>query len=113
MWRNSRVLGFLSSVLLVAGLLVPSGLAWSADAPQAKRAATAPAPQGAVDVNTASEDDLVAVPGIGKSLARRIVEFREKNGPYQHVDDLLKVQGIGEKSLQKLRSYLTAGKSRS
>lgn len=111
MLRNHR--GLLSSVCLAAGLLAPCGLAWSADAPPAKRAAAAPAAQGAVDVNTASEDELVAVPGIGKGLARRIVDFREKNGPYQHVDDLLKVQGIGEKSLQKLRPHLIVGKNRS
>jgi len=47
-------------------------------------------------------------PGIGPSLSKRIVEFREKNGPYATVDDLLKVQGIGEKSLSHLREYLTA-----
>ena len=63
-------------------------------------------------MNAASETELVGVPGIGASLAKRIVEFRDKNGPYQRVEDLLKVQGIGEKSLQKIRPHLTVGKAR-
>ena len=50
-----------------------------------------------VDVNTATTADLEKVPGIGPALAKRIVEFREKNGPYPTIDDLLKIQGIGEK----------------
>ena len=49
------------------------------------------------------------VPGIGEALAQRIVEFREKNGPFSQVDDLVKVRGIGEKSIVKLKPYLTAG----
>ena len=65
---------------------------------------------GPVDLNAASAEQLVEVPGIGESLARRIVEFREKNGAFQSVDDLLKIQGIGEKSLQKLRPHLTVAK---
>ncbi len=63
-----------------------------------------------VDINVASAADLEKVPGIGQSLAKRIVEFREKNGPYQSVDDLLKIQGIGEKSLAKFRDLLSASK---
>jgi len=52
------------------------------------------------------------VPGIGKSLSQRILAFREKNGAFQSVDDLLKVPGIGEKSIQKLRPYLTVAKAK-
>jgi competence protein ComEA len=63
----------------------------------------------AVDVNTATIEELVKVPGIGDALAARIVEFRTKNGPFERVDDLLKVRGIGEKSLEKLRPHLRAG----
>jgi competence protein ComEA len=62
-----------------------------------------------VDVNTASAADLQKVPGIGQSLAQRIVEFREKNGPFAQVDDLVKIRGIGEKSIVTLKPYLTAG----
>jgi len=65
-----------------------------------------------VDLNAAGAEELQAVPGIGKSLATRIVAFREKNGAFKSVDDLLKVQGIGEKSLEKLRPFVTVGKGK-
>jgi competence protein ComEA len=63
-----------------------------------------------VDLNSASEDQLQEVPGIGPSLAKKIVDFRKENGPFKSVDDLLKVRGVGEKSLEKLRPHLTVGK---
>ena len=82
-------------------------------------AAAAPAPARPaagdvrpVDLNTADAATLESVPGIGKSLAQRIVTFREKNGAFGSVDDLLKVQGIGEKSLQNLRPYLVVAKAK-
>jgi len=64
----------------------------------------------AVDINTASAADLEKVPGIGPALSKRIIDYREKNGPYSSVEDLLKIQGIGEKSLARFRGYLTAVK---
>jgi len=66
-------------------------------------------PAAPLDVNTASAADLQKVPGIGGALAQRIVEFREKNGPFSQVDDLVKIRGIGEKSIVHLKPYLTAG----
>ena len=60
-----------------------------------------------VNLNTASVDDLTGLPGIGPSYAKRIVEYREKNGPFKRVEDLLNVQGIGEKTLEKLRDRIT------
>jgi len=66
----------------------------------------------AVDINTASVEQLEEIPGLGPALAQRIVEFREKNGPFGSVDELLKVRGIGEKSLEKIRAYLVVGKQK-
>jgi len=60
-----------------------------------------------VNVNTASAADLAAVKGIGQVKAQAIVEYREKNGPFKSVDDLVQVRGIGEKSLTVLRPQLT------
>lgn len=60
----------------------------------------------ALDLNQATVEDLQAVPGIGPALARRIIDYRKIHGPFTQVDDLLKVKGIGEKSLEKIRRYL-------
>ncbi len=80
----------------------------SAPAPGTQATPTQPA-RTVVDINTANEDALVAIPGIGPALAKRIVEFRQQNGPFTRVEDLLKVKGIGEKTLEKMKPYLTVG----
>lgn len=62
-----------------------------------------PSGDGTVDLNTADQAALEALPGIGPALAERIVAWREDNGRFRTVDDLLAVPGIGEKVLEGLR----------
>lgn len=64
---------------------------------------TAPAQ---VNVNTASTDQLTLLPRVGPALAGRIVNFREENGEFNNVDDLLLVSGIGEKTFALLEAYV-------
>ena len=61
-----------------------------------------------VDINTADEETLQQLPGIGPALAERIVADRDANGPFATVEDLTRVSGIGEKTLEELRPYVTA-----
>lgn len=61
---------------------------------------------GTIDVNTADEELLCTVPGIGPATAQRIIAERELNGPFYYAEDLLNVKGIGEKTLKKLEDYL-------
>jgi competence protein ComEA len=68
------------------------------------------APEARVNINTASADELTALPGIGPSYAQRIVEHREKNGPFKRVEDLLNVRGIGDKTFERIRDRITVGK---
>ena len=60
-----------------------------------------------VNINTASQRELDALPGIGEVLAQRILDYRKANGAFSSVDELVKVKGIGEKTLEKLRPYAT------
>jgi len=92
-------------VALAAALGFVGGLA---HASQVKPAA---APTVVVDINSASADELATIPGIGQALASRIVEMRDKEGPFRKIEDLLKVKGIGEKSFEKLRPYVRIGKA--
>ena len=59
-----------------------------------------------VDVNRANWPELVQLPGIGPTLARRIVDSRETEGPFLDHDDLRRVRGIGPKTLDAMRPYL-------
>lgn len=77
-------------------------------APTETAAASAAIPDGEkININTASEQDLMKLEGIGKTLAKRIVERREQLGGYSVVEQLLEVKGIGEKLLQSIRDHIT------
>ncbi len=62
-----------------------------------------------VNINTAGAKELEKLPGIGKLTARKILEFRKKNGNFKSTEDLLKVKGIGEKKLEKLKNFIKLG----
>ena len=62
-----------------------------------------------IDVNTASEELLQEVPGIGPKTAQAIVRFRERRGRIDRLEDLMLIKGIGEKKIKKWREYLTVG----
>ncbi|MBE6982717.1 MAG: helix-hairpin-helix domain-containing protein [Ruminococcaceae bacterium] len=62
-----------------------------------------------IDINTAEPEILDDLPGIGKVLAQNIVDFRNTYGPFESIEDLLKVSGIGEKKLKEIIPYITVG----
>ena len=61
----------------------------------------------AVNINTATKDELIALPGIGPAKAQAILDYRKTNGPFKSVDDLKNVKGIGAKRLDKLRTEIS------
>jgi len=60
----------------------------------------------AVNLNSATADELEKLPHIGETLARRIVEFREENGPFRRPENLLLVDGISENKFQDIRPLI-------
>ena len=62
--------------------------------------------QGLISINTASEAELDALPGVGPSTAKAIVEDRERNGAFSTLEDLMRVSGIGEKKFEKMRGSI-------
>jgi competence protein ComEA len=99
-------------------VLLALGFVGVAQAAQEGARRTAPAKATAVapvNLNTASVAQLQTLPGIGKSTAERILEYRQKNGGFKKIEDLMNVRGVGEKSFLKLKPLITvaAGKATS
>ena len=81
--------------LLVFAFLLASLPAWGAGDTK-----------GVVNVNNASTSQLALLPRVGPSVAERIVDYRKQNGPFKKLEDLMLVQGIGEKTFQLLKPYV-------
>ena len=90
----------LAAACLAAQPLLAQGTQTTGDARAAK-------PAVVVNLNTATVAQLETLPGIGAKVAARIIEYREKKGPFKKVEELMNVQGIGEKSFLKLRAQLS------
>ena len=85
-------------VVLLLGQLAAAGQSGSAS----KASTTSP-----VNINTATAEQLDSLPGIGAKMAARIIDYRQKNGGFKKLEDLLNVQGIGEKNFLKLKPFIT------
>ncbi|MBQ6288743.1 MAG: helix-hairpin-helix domain-containing protein [Clostridia bacterium] len=109
--RMTGVLLVLTGVVLsLAHILAPvhndgivyrtgCGFAWQLSGIPVKEA-------GIVRINTAGEDELETLPGIGKVYALQLIEERNKNGPFYYPEDLTAVHGIGNRTVKKLYQYI-------
>lgn len=88
--RNRRLIGS----MILAGLVLAVLPTFAAEARK-------------VNVNTADAAQLALLPRVGPSLAQKILDFRKENGPFKSAEDLMLVQGIGEKTYQQLKPYVS------
>jgi competence ComEA-like helix-hairpin-helix protein len=84
----------------------PSSAAWERQGRKAKGEPLL----NSIDINSATAEELLQLPGVGQMIAERIVLFREENGPFTAVEDLVHVKGIGQKKLARMAPYCTLGK---
>jgi competence protein ComEA len=100
-----RVFFVMAFVMALAVIAQPAVAAQSKERPaKPKAAAVSAAP---LNLNTASAAELQALPGVGASTAKLIVEHRSKNGGFKKVEELMNIKGIGEKSFLKLKPLVT------
>ena len=93
----------LATVLAIGVTVFVSQPAFAATQAPAPVAATAAPARPALNLNTATLEQLETLPGIGRKTAERILEFRTKSGSFKRIEELMNVKGIGEKLFLKLK----------
>jgi comEA protein len=99
----------LSSSMFILKLTLMFALACSAcSSRQVYMAAadTAPISTNAININTATAEELEVLPRIGPKTAQKIVEFREQHGPFRRVEHLMQIPGISEKKFLEIRPHI-------
>ena len=112
--RRARKQGLVCAVMgalvvMIASVASSTAAAAPAQRAQASKSTASDSAPAAVDINSADAEKLASLPGIGPSIAQRIVDYRKEHGPYKSVDELLNVRGVGEKLLARLRDHVTVG----
>lgn len=62
-----------------------------------------------INVNTATAQELMLLPGVGENLANKIIDYRHENGDFQAITDIMNVPGIGQDTLNSISKYITVG----
>ncbi len=100
---------FLITGIFVGRQMTKSGVLIDTETPYLSETVSTSLSDGKININTASAEELMLLPNIGKTLADRILEYRNENGPFKTIDDLTLVEGIGEKRVSDLAAYITVG----
>lgn len=98
----------LLTLVLAITFLCSLGMVLSSSAAEkaAKAAPEKPVLSGKININSATVEQLEMLPRIGTKTAQSIIEYRTQNGPFKKVEDLTNVKGIGEKTLEELKSFI-------
>ena len=117
MCRAKTLAGFVVAALL-AGAPVSSAQTPKAQASKTSAAKASPAgrvratPASPVNINAATAAQLQTLPGVGASTAQRILDYRQKNGGFKKIEELMNVRGVGEKSFLKLKPLIVVSGER-
>ncbi|MFN8398566.1 MAG: ComEA family DNA-binding protein [Anaerolineales bacterium] len=79
----------------------------SLELPGATEESSAGSSQDLININTASVEELDSLPGIGPTIAQRIIDYRDENGPFQTIEDILNVSGVGPSTFDQIKDLIT------
>ena len=97
-----------SALVLVAALVLLGS--WTIDAQRATKPPVKPpvtASTEVINLNSATAAQIASLPGIGVKTAELVVEYRQKNGPFKKIEEIMNVRGIGEKSFLRIKDRLS------
>ena len=125
-WSGEMKLTMFEKAVLIAALFIVVGIAFqlpgmgsmekpgiireTSIAPVLDELTGQPAERELININTAPVEELQTLKGIGESLADSIVQYRTEHGPFESINDLLNVNGIGEKKLEAIKERITVGR---
>ena len=85
----------------------PSRLAVASPVPSTSTPTTVPSSADPININTASQAELESLPYIGPVLAQRIIEYRQANGPFESIEQIIEIYGIGQKTFENIQDLIT------
>jgi competence protein ComEA len=100
-----------SAFVLVAALVFISSPLGAQRATKPPAAASAVS-TGIVNLNTATAAQIASLPGIGPKTADLVVQYRQKNGPFKKIEEIMNIRGVGEKSFLKIKDRLTVAEGK-
>lgn len=102
--KLNMVLCVLSLCLIVCGCVMAYDNAYLT--PKADEISTLSAQGSFGNINLMTEEEFSQLPGIGPTISKRIVEYRNENGNFEKIEDIMKVEGIGEGKFNKIKDYI-------
>jgi competence protein ComEA len=99
-----RKINIVALILLALSIAMPASFTLAASNSKEVKSQVA---TEMININNANEDQLRGLPGVGPVTATKIVKYREANGNFSKIEDLLEVKGIGTVTLEKMKSYIS------
>ena len=110
MSKGSKILSVITAaILLFTAVCFAVKLIPRDPLPRSEGSHTRPVCEDCININTATAEELETLPGIGPKLAAAIISYREENGDFEKIGDLLLVPGIGKGKLEQVANMITVG----
>jgi competence protein ComEA len=110
---NKRLIGLSIPLLAIPFLTIalascskPATQNLNADARADQSASSIPAPNNCINLNTATNEQLIELPGIGEAMSRKIIEYRERHGPFRKAEEIIVLENFSEKKYRAIAGMI-------